>query len=131
MSLFEVALRNGTGDGLVERVVRETIEEYPEFEPHRDWASGEFHRGYPVDLAGAGRALSTFDGRSVAAEVDVPCVVVVTTKDQLVRPKKQFQLAQALRAGVIEVKGDHAAPFNRAKPFATAIRSAVERVATG
>jgi 3-oxoadipate enol-lactonase len=131
MSLFEVALRNGTGDGLVERVVRETIEEYPELEPYRDWAGGEFHRGYPVDLAGAGRALSAFDGREVASEVDVPCAVVVTTRDQLVRPRKQRQLAQALRAAVIEVNGDHAAPFNRAKPFGTAIRSGVERVAAG
>jgi pimeloyl-ACP methyl ester carboxylesterase len=128
MTIFEVALRNGTGDGLVERVLRETVEDSPTLESYRAWVTGEFHRGYPADLAGAGRALSTYDGRTLAADVDVPCAVVVTTRDQLVPPRKQRRLAQATRARIFEIDGDHLAPFNRGPQFAAALRAAVDHV---
>ncbi|MDQ3945992.1 MAG: bifunctional adenosylcobinamide kinase/adenosylcobinamide-phosphate guanylyltransferase [Actinomycetota bacterium] len=128
MSVFEVALRNGTGDGLVERVLRDTIEECPALEPYRAWVTGEIHRGYPADLAGAGRALSTYDGRPLAAGVDVPCAVVLPTRDHLVPPAKQRTLARATRARIFEVDGDHLAPFNRGPAFSAAIRQAVDHV---
>jgi pimeloyl-ACP methyl ester carboxylesterase len=128
MSVFEVVLRNGTGDGLVERVLRETVEECPTLEPYRAWVTGEFHRGHPADLAGAGRALSNYDGRPLAAGIDVPCAVVVTTRDQLVAPAKQRRLARATRAHVFEVDGDHLAPFNRGPQFAAALRAAIDHV---
>ncbi len=128
MTLFEVALRNGTGDGLVERVLRETVEESPMLAPYRAWVSGEFHRGHPTDLAGAGRALSNYDGRPLAAGIDVPCAVVLTTRDQLVAPAKQRQLARATRARIFEIDGDHQAPFNRGPQFAAALRTAIDHV---
>jgi pimeloyl-ACP methyl ester carboxylesterase len=131
MSVFEVALRNGTGDGFVERVLRETIEDCPTLEPYRAWVTGEFHRGYPTDLAGAGRALAAYDGRRLAAGIDVPCAVVLTTRDQLVPPARQRTLARATRARILEVDGDHLAPFNRGPVFAAAVRSAVEHVSSG
>jgi pimeloyl-ACP methyl ester carboxylesterase len=130
MSLFEVALRNGTGDGLVQRVLRETVEESPALEPFEDWVTGELHRGYPPDLAGAGRALAAYDGRALAPGVDVPCAVVVTTRDQLVRPVKQRQLAAAIRAQLFEVDGDHFAPFSRGPAFSRTLRTAVDSVVT-
>jgi len=129
MSVFEVALRNGTGDGLVERVLRETVADSPTLESYRAWLTGEFHRGYPTDLAGAGRALSAYDGRPLAAGVHVPCAVVVTTRDQLVPPRKQRQLAQATRARIFEVDGDHLAPLNRGPQFAATLRTAIDHVA--
>jgi 3-oxoadipate enol-lactonase len=128
VSLLEVALRSGTGEGLVARILREIIDGSPELEALEPWVRGEFHRGYPADLAGAGRALSTYDGRPLAPDVDVPCCVVVTTKDQLVRPEKQYELADALGAETVALHGDHFAPFNRARPFAKAIRTAVDQV---
>ncbi|MGH9038559.1 MAG: alpha/beta fold hydrolase, partial [Acidimicrobiia bacterium] len=128
MTLFEVALRNGTGDGLVERVLRETVEESPTLAPYKAWVAGEFHRGYPTDLAGAGRALSSYDGRPLAAGIDVPCAVVLTTRDQLVSPAKQRQLARATRARIFEIDGDHQAPFNRGPQFAAALRAAVDHL---
>jgi pimeloyl-ACP methyl ester carboxylesterase len=131
MSLLEVALRSGTGEGIVARVLREAIDGSPELEALEPWVRGEFHRGYPPDLAGAGRALSTYDGRPLAPDVDVPCAVVVTTTDQLVRPEKQYELADALGADVFTLDGDHFAPFNRGPAFAKAIRAAVDRVSTG
>lgn len=128
VSLLEVALRSGTGEGLVARVLREIIDGSPELEALEPWVRGEFHRGYPADLAGAGRALSTYDGRPLAPDVDVPCCVVVTTTDQLVRPEKQYELADALGAETVTLHGDHFAPFNRARAFAKAIRTAVDQV---
>jgi 3-oxoadipate enol-lactonase len=128
LSLLEVALRSGTGDGIVARVLREVIDGSAELEALEPWVRGEFHRGYPADLAGAGRALSAYDGRLLAPEVDVPCAVVVTTSDQLVRPEKQYELADALDAETFTVDGDHFAPFSRGRAFSKAIRTAVDRV---
>jgi 3-oxoadipate enol-lactonase len=128
MTLLEVALRSGTGEGIVARVLREVIDGSPELEALEPWVRGEFHRGYPPDLAGAGRALSTYDGRALAPDVDVPCAVVVTTTDEMVRPEKQYELADALDAEIFTLEGDHFAPFTKGPAFAKAIRTAVDRV---
>jgi pimeloyl-ACP methyl ester carboxylesterase len=128
MSLLEVALRSGTGEGIVARVLREVIDGSPELEALEPWARGEFHRGNPPDLAGAGRALAAYDGRALAPEVDVPCAVVVTTTDEMVRPEKQYELADALDAEILTLEGDHFAPFTKGPAFAKAIRAAVDRV---
>ena len=128
MSLLEAALRSGTGEGIVARVLREVIEGNPELEALEPWVTGEFHRGSPTDLAGAGRALSTYDGRPMAPEVDVPCAVVVTTTDETVRPQKQYELADALGADIFTLDGDHFAPFTKGAAFAKAITTAVHRV---
>jgi pimeloyl-ACP methyl ester carboxylesterase len=128
VSLLEVALRSGTGEGIVARVLREIIDGSPELEALEPWVRGEFHRGYAPDLAGAGRALSAYDGRTLAPGVDVPCAVIVTTTDQLVRPEKQYELADATGAETFTLDGDHFAPFSRGPAFAKAIGSAVDRV---
>jgi pimeloyl-ACP methyl ester carboxylesterase len=130
MSLLEVALRSGTGEGIVARVLREVIDGSPELEALEPWVRGEFHRGYAPDLAGAGRALSNYDGRPLAPDVDVPCAVVVTTTDEMVRPEKQYELADALDADIFPLDGDHFAPFSRGAAFAKAIGSAVDHVTT-
>ena len=54
--------------------------------------------------------------------------MVVTTTDQLVRPEKQYALADALAAETFTLHGDHFAPFNKGPAFAKAIRTAVDRV---
>jgi pimeloyl-ACP methyl ester carboxylesterase len=128
MSLLEVALRSGTGEGIVARFLREVIDGAPDLEALEPWVTGEFHRGSPPDLAGAGRALATYDGRALAPDVDVPCAVVVTTTDQMVRPEKQYELADALDADIFTLDGDHFAPFSKGPAFAKAIRTAVDRV---
>jgi pimeloyl-ACP methyl ester carboxylesterase len=128
MSIFEVALRSGTGEGVVARVLREVIDGAPDLEALEPWVRGEFHRGYAPDIAGAGRALSTYDGRSLASDVDVPCAVVVTTRDEAVLPEKQYELADALDAEILTLDGDHFAPFTKGPAFAKAIGDAVDRV---
>ena len=128
MSLLEVALRSGTGEGIVARVLREVIEGSPELEALEPWVRGEFHRGSAADLAGAGRALAAYDGRELAPDVDVPCAVVVTTLDEMVRPEKQYELADALAADVFTLEGDHFAPFSKGAAFAKVMGAAVDRV---
>jgi 3-oxoadipate enol-lactonase len=126
MTLFEAGLRAGTGDGVVKRFLREAIEECPELAPIEGWVAGEIHRGYPADLAGAGRALSRFDARG--AVIDVPCAVVVTQRDDLVRPESQYQMAADLQAPIFLVDGDHFAPMLRRDEFARAVTAAVDSV---
>ncbi|MBW3626837.1 MAG: hypothetical protein KY412_04430, partial [Actinobacteria bacterium] len=59
----------------------------------------------------------------------VPCCVVVTERDRLVRPREQRALAEALGAPVVTVDADHDAPLVRPERFASAVRHAVETVA--
>lgn len=111
---FEVLFRLGPPRNLLERYLRQALEECPELEPWRGWLVGELRRGDPIEVAQAGRALSQWDFRPMAPSVDVPTMVVVTTKDRLVRPRKQRALARAIPgAAVVEVEGDHDAALVR------------------
>lgn len=74
------------------------------------------------DAAGVLRALG------VRSAVDVPAAVVFTTRDRLVRPKKQRALAAALRASVVELDVDHDVPWMRGPAFADATVLAVRSV---
>lgn len=108
MSLIELALRVGPSRGLVERALREAIDQAPDLAPFRSWLKAELRRGDPTELANAGRALGRYDARRFAGSVDVPTALVVTTKDRLVRPRKQRALAKAIPgATTFEVAGDH------------------------
>lgn len=129
MGFLEYILRFGAHRGLVDRAMREAIETSPDLAAHRSWISAELRRGDPSDLAAAGRALGEFDARPFAAEVDVPSVVVVTTGDRLVRPRKQRQLARAIPgAEVLELDGDHDAALVSADPFPSVTLAAVRAV---
>ena len=129
LAVAEVGLRTGTRQGLVKRVVRDAIEASPELAPWRAWLAGELRRGDRTDIAAAGRALSLFDARPFAGQIDVPSAVVVTTRDRLVRAKKQRRLAAALRARVFEIDGDHDTPLVKGDVFAVVTRKAVDTVA--
>ena len=108
MGLLEYALRIGPSRGLLERVLREAIDQAPDLAPHRPWLKAELGRGDPTEIANAGRALGKYDSRGFAGSVDVPAAVVVTTKDRLVRPRKQRALAEAIPgARTFELAGDH------------------------
>ena len=129
LAFFELALRVGTAERFNTRLLREQVEEHPELAPIRAWLAGELRRGAPTDIAAAGRALSLYDARPFAGDVDVPTAVVLTTRDRLVRPKKQRQLAAATRARIFSVHGDHDLPIADPKNFAIAFRDAIEHVA--
>ena len=92
------------------------------------WIVGEVRRNDQWMVSEAGRAISRFDARSFASQVDVPAAFVLTTHDRLVKPHKQQAVADALRAEVIELHGDHLAPMQMPREFSAATRRAVESV---
>ncbi len=67
----------------------------------------ELSRGSAVDLAEAGRELGRFDSSGWVAAIAAPVVVVVTGRDRLVPPAKQYALARASGAAVHPVDADH------------------------
>jgi pimeloyl-ACP methyl ester carboxylesterase len=129
LALWELNRRFGTFDVVVERIVREAVKYAPEVEPYAPWLVAEFRRGSGAWLTEAGRALSEFDARPFASSLGIPAVVCVTTKDRLVRPHKQRQLADALSAEVIEIAGDHGVPVMRGARYTQATVAAVDQVA--
>jgi pimeloyl-ACP methyl ester carboxylesterase len=125
MAAVEWFLRLGRPKGLLERALRDATRSAPELEPLIGWLRAELRRGDPEALADAGRALGAYDGRPIAPRVDVPAAVVVTTRDRLVRPKKQRQLARSLPGAVtFDLEGDHDVCLVRGPAFAaTTVRA--------
>ena len=130
LALFDLAMRVGSAERFNARVLREEIDQNPDMEPYRAWLSGEMRRGAPTDITAAGRALSLYDARPFASAGDVPTAVVLTTRDRLVRPQKQRQLAATTRGRIVPVHGDHDLPIADPKGFAMVFRDAIEHVAT-
>ena len=129
LTVLEAALRHGAGDGVVQRVLREAIDRQPALVPYRAWIAGEFRRGHVTEIVEAGRALSRFDARRFVAAIDQPAAAIVTSKDRLVPPRKQRELAAALNAITFELRGDHDAPIIE-DAFGPLTHAAVDHVAT-
>src|SRR3546814_4404664 len=61
-------------------------------------------------IAAAGASLGRFDARPWLGDIDVPVAVVRTTRDNVVSPTRQHELAAAIpHAQVIDIAADHAA----------------------
>jgi pimeloyl-ACP methyl ester carboxylesterase len=132
MGLVEYFLRLGPSKGLIERFLRDAIETAPDLAPYRGWLKGELRRGDPTDLAHAGRALGNYDARPFARAIDVPTAVVVTTRDRLVRPRKQRALAKAIPGAVVyHLDGDHDACLVHPEEFAAVTLDALRAVGAG
>jgi hypothetical protein len=85
---------------------------------HVVWLTGELRRSDAAEIVQAGQALSKYDARGWAGELGKPAAALITTRDHLVRPRKQRALAAALRAEIREFDADHAAPWRRPDEFA-------------
>jgi pimeloyl-ACP methyl ester carboxylesterase len=132
MAFLEFFLRLGPQKRLLQRLLDEAVETAPDLAPYRAWLKGELRRSDPGDVAEAGRALGEYDARPFAGSVDVPTAVVVTTKDRLVRPRKQRALAAAVPgARVFELAGDHDACLVLAEPFRAVTVAALRSVGAG
>jgi 3-oxoadipate enol-lactonase len=129
LPMLDLGLRFGAGAHLVERLLRQVAEEAPELDSYRPWLAAEFRRATARDLVAAGHALSRYDARPWAGQLDIPAAVLVTTRDRLVRPAKQRELAQALRACVFEIDADHDLPLLKGGEYARLTRLAVDSVA--
>jgi pimeloyl-ACP methyl ester carboxylesterase len=129
MAAMEFFFRLGRPRSVINRALREAQELSPDLEPWMGWLKGEIRRGDPQAIADAGRALGLYDGRTIAPRVDVPTAVVVTTKDRMVRPRKQRQLAKAVPgAQVFELAADHDCPLVQAEPFKDVTERAIRAV---
>ena len=129
LPVLELGLRLGTGAGFVERILRQAIEESPELDAYRPWLAAEFRRGLARELTDAGYALSRYDAEPWAGQLGLPAAMLITTRDRLVRPAKQRELAAALRAQVIEIDADHDLPLTKGAEYASLTRLAVDTAA--
>jgi len=129
LSALELGLRLGTGTDIIERVLRAATEEQPELEAIRPWLIAEFRRGLAPELADAGRALSRYDARPWAADLGLPAAMLITTRDRLVHPAKQRELAEALHAHVTEIDADHDLPLVKSDEYARLTKLAVDTAA--
>jgi pimeloyl-ACP methyl ester carboxylesterase len=96
--------------------------------PQTAWVLAELIRHSAVDIAEAGRELSRFDSRQWLSDLDVPAAVVVTARDQTVPPRKQRELAAALRAAVFEAPIDHIQVTSRPGQYNPALLEAIASV---
>lgn len=129
LPVLDLSLRFGAGAGLAERILRKAAEEAPELDGYRPWLAAEFRRATARDLVSAGYALSNYDARTWAERLDIPAAMLVTTRDHLVRPARQRELAKALRASVLEIDADHDLPLVNGAEYARVTRLAVDKVA--
>jgi 3-oxoadipate enol-lactonase len=128
LGLVGFLLRWPTGRVALVRLLGPVTDVPPELLAYRAWAEGEFRRADPAEMVEAGRATAEFDGESFAAAIHVPAAVVVTTRDRLVPPERQRDLARALGARVFQFPGDHSAVAMQAEAFAELTVRAVEAV---
>ncbi len=112
----------------VQRWLREEVHANPALEAWVPWMMAELRRTDPIAVVEAGHALRHYDARPFASSVDVPAAVVVTTEDNVVRPRKQRALAHALKAETFELRGDHDVCWARASDFSATTRTAVDWV---
>ncbi|MFM7391104.1 MAG: alpha/beta fold hydrolase, partial [Actinomycetota bacterium] len=97
---------------------------------HLGWMLSEWRRNDPWHMAQAGRTISKFDARPFVGTLGIPVSVVLTTKDQLVAPRKQRALAESTRAHVVPLDGDHFVNVGKPDEFSAATLRAVRLVAS-
>lgn len=96
--------------------------------PFVPWLAAEMRRNDTFNIVQAGQALSRYDARPWASSLGKPAASVITMQDRLVYPRKQRALAAALNATVVELAGDHIAPWEHPDEFAAATVQALQSV---
>jgi 3-oxoadipate enol-lactonase len=129
LTLAETILRHGGARGTVERLLSAAIDRTPASASQQSWVARELRKGSMREILEAGQALRSFDARPFISEIDAPAVVVVTTRDRLVAPRKQRALAAALTATVLELEDDHDVPVSVHPAFRDVTRAAVDLAA--
>ena len=93
------------------------------------WMAHEARRNDALSVVHAGQSLSRYDARGWASSLGKPAASLVTTRDRLVKPRKQLALADAMNAFVIELPDDHLAAWTSPDAFAKASVELVRSVA--
>ncbi len=93
------------------------------------WVRSELLRNDPAAVLQAAVALGNFSSREWLGAVKVPAAVVVTTRDRLVAPSRQYKMAEAIPGATIHpVPGDHGVCVARADLFVPALLDACASV---
>lgn len=99
--------------------------------PRREFARREMLATDAATVFQAARAVIRFSSHDWVSRIDVPTAVVVTTRDRLVPPTRQYGLAAAIPAArIFEVAGDHLACVRSADQFVPTLVRACEYVVT-
>ena len=115
----------------VRRQLARSITRYAARESAMSPAFADEVRGHdPAALVEAGRALGRFDARPWLAELRCPAASIVTTRDGVVPPARQLELARAARATVYYVHGDHLAAVRDQERFLPALSAACRSVSS-
>jgi 3-oxoadipate enol-lactonase len=96
--------------------------------PEAAWALSEVIRHSATDIVEAGRELGRFDSRPWLRPLPIPTAVVLTTRDELVAPGKQRQLAAALQAPVFEAPITHLEITSNGQAYNPALLQALAAV---
>ena len=129
LPLIGMMMRSRAHPKMLRRAVERMLADGTEFADHREWITAEAYRNEPRVMIEAGRALSRHDAREWACELDVPAASLITSRDRMVKPRKQRQLASALDAHVLEVPMDHLDALDARSGFGTATAALVLHVA--
>jgi 3-oxoadipate enol-lactonase len=122
-------IRSRTQPRLLRAASARMLADDAELAPHRDWLVAETMRSDPRVILEAGKALRHHDARDWAADLRVPAGSLISTRDRLVKPRKQRALAAALGADVVEVAMDHLGALEQPDEFAAATVELISRVA--
>jgi 3-oxoadipate enol-lactonase len=96
------------------------------------WARAQLSRTTLATAVSAIWAVCEFTSSSWISQVDVPTAVVITTRDHIVPPGRQLELARAVPgASVHEVDAGHGACVNAPQLFARALLEACWSVESG
>jgi 3-oxoadipate enol-lactonase len=116
-------------EALARRVIAPALRPHLESTGFADWALRELLLRDPRAIVQAAAALGNYSGTHWIREIDVPTSVVVHTRDQLVPPRRQFDLASTIPDAAIHlVEADHFAVVRDAAPFVRALMDAINDV---
>lgn len=94
------------------------------------WARTQIALADPVAVAEAGASLGRFDNRDWLHRIDVPTVVVRTTRDLAVPPSRQAHLAEEIPgAAMLDVEADHGGCITASGRFVPSLVRAAASVA--
>jgi 3-oxoadipate enol-lactonase len=96
-----------------------------------EWRWEEFRHSDPLKFIEAAQALGHFSSYDWIGNVDVPTAVIVTTRDRLVRPKRQYKLASSIHdASLYEIDADHPVAVREPERYAPVLLEACLDVAS-
>jgi pimeloyl-ACP methyl ester carboxylesterase len=108
--------------------IRQILGKQHPLQAYVPWLTGEMRRNDPFAIVHAGQALSRYDARPWVHELGMPCAALITTRDHLVKPRKQRALAVALGANMRELAGDHLSAWEHPTAFAAVTVALVQDV---